>query len=121
MISLLKSWETSPAFLYFLIEQRKKSTLRLNMTITFAERADQLCDRLREMEHHAEEGDQLFYCAYLLGLLGLHSGTEGEGQKVFDNAFTTILQETLEVEGVMESDQENITALWATICKKEIS
>jgi hypothetical protein len=57
----------------------------------------------------------------LLGLLGLHSGTEGEGQKVFDNAFTTILQETLEVEGVMESDQENITALWETICKKEIS
>jgi hypothetical protein len=34
------------------------------MTITFAERADQLCDRLREMEHHAEEGDPLFYCAY---------------------------------------------------------
>jgi hypothetical protein len=91
------------------------------MIITFAERADQLCDRLREMEYHAEEGDHLFYCAYLLGLFGLHSGTEGEGQKVFDNAFTTILQETLEVEGVMESDQENITALWETICKKEIS
>ncbi|BDX01706.1 hypothetical protein MACH16_04540 [Marinomonas pontica] len=85
------------------------------MTMTFAERADQLCDTLRDMEHHAEEGDQLFYCAYLLGLLGLHSSVEGEGQSEFDAAFTGILQETLVAEGVTDADQENITALWDTV------
>ncbi|WP_417561032.1 hypothetical protein [Marinomonas sp.] len=85
------------------------------MTITFAERADQLCDRLRDMEHQAEEGDQLFYCAYLLGLLGLHSSTEGEGQDEFDRAFTEILQDTLEAEGVTDSDQGSIQALWETV------
>ena len=85
------------------------------MTITFAERADQLCDRLRDMEHQAEEGDQLFYCAYLLGLLGLHSSVEGEGRDEFDHAFTDVLQETLEAEGVIEGDQENIKALWQSV------
>ncbi|NLQ17380.1 hypothetical protein HGG82_07040 [Marinomonas sp. M1K-6] len=88
------------------------------MIMTFAERADQLCDRLRDMEHQAEEGDQLFYCAYLLGLLGLHSSVEGEGQEEFDRAFTGTLQETLEAEGVTPSDQENITALWKAVCAK---
>ena len=87
------------------------------MTMTFAERADQLCDRLRDMEHHAEEGDQLFYCAYLLGLLGLHSSIEGEGRHEFDRVFSTILQETLEAEGVTDEDQESITALWTLICQ----
>jgi hypothetical protein len=87
------------------------------MTMNFAERADQLCDRLREIEHGAEEGDQLFYCAYLLGLLGLHSSVEGEGQNEFDQAFSGVLQETLEAEGVTESDQESITTLWQSICK----
>ena len=85
------------------------------MTITFAERADQLCDRLRDMEHQAEEGDQLFYCAYLLGLLGRHSSVEGEGQDEFDQAFTEALQETLEAEGVTDSDQANIKALWVEV------
>ena len=40
------------------------------MTMTFAERADQLCDRLRDMEHHAEEGDQLFIAHIFLGFWG---------------------------------------------------
>ena len=88
------------------------------MTITFAERADQLCDTLRDMEHHAEEGDQLFYCAYLLGLLGLHSSVEGEGKEEFDRVFGEILQETLEAEGVVENDQDNIKALWEAVCLK---
>lgn len=85
------------------------------MTITFAERADQLCDRLRDREHQAEEGDQLFYCAYLLGLLGLHSSTEGEGRDEFDHAFTGVLQDTLEAEGVTDGDQESIKSLWETV------
>ena len=89
------------------------------MTMTFAERADQLCDRLRDMEHHAEEGDQLFYCAYLLGLLGLHSSAEGEGKEAFDQDFSEVLQETLDAEGVTTSDQANITSLWQTVCSKE--
>lgn len=115
-----------PAFLYFIIEiiacllcrgfkTDIKNNVRSNMTMTFAERADQLCDRLRDMEHHAEEGDQLFYCAYLLGLLGLHSSVEGEGQEEFDRAFTEILQETLEAEGVTDEDQDNIKALWVQV------
>ncbi len=97
---------------------KNTSIQRVDMTMTFAERADQLCDRLRDMEHHAEEGDQLFYCAYLLGLLGLHSSAEGEGNDAFDQAFTVILQETLDAEGVTEKDQTNITSLWQTVCSK---
>lgn len=88
------------------------------MTITFADRADQLCDKLREIEHQAEEGDQLFYCAYLLGLLGLHSSTEGEGKSAFDAAFTDVLKETLIAEGVVEADQEQILALWNAVCEQ---
>ncbi|MCB5163065.1 hypothetical protein [Marinomonas algarum] len=90
------------------------------MTMTFSERADQLCDTLREIEHQAEEGDELFYCAYLLGLLGLHSSAEGEGKEAFDVAFTGTLTETLEAEGVVESDQTNILTLWQTVCKRAV-
>lgn len=85
--------------------------------MTFAERADQLCDKLRELEHQAEEGDQLFYCAYLLGLLGLHSSIEGEGSKAFDANFDAILHETIEVENLTEGDQEYILTLWKTVCE----
>lgn len=86
------------------------------MIITFAERADQLCDTLRDMEHDAEEGDQLFYCAYLLGLLGLYSSTEGEGKTAFDEEFSAVLKETLIAEGVEDTDQLNITTLWQAVC-----
>ncbi|TYL46757.1 hypothetical protein [Marinomonas sp. IMCC 4694] len=86
------------------------------MTMTFAERADQLCDTLRDMEHNAEEGDHLFYCAYLLGLLGLYSSTEGEGEAAFDEGFGAVLKETLIAEGVEDTDQLNITALWQAVC-----
>lgn len=88
------------------------------MTITFAERADQLCDALREIEHHLEEGDELFYCAYLLGLLGLHSSAEGEGQAEFDEAFEGTLMDTLEAENVSEEDQALIIALWKQTIEK---
>ena len=85
------------------------------MTMIFADRADQLCDRLREIEHQAEKGDQLFYCAYLLGLLGLYSSTEGENE--FDHFFTAVLKEALEAENVVEVDQKHILVLWETVCK----
>jgi len=85
------------------------------MSVTFADRADQLCDKLRELEHQAEEGDQLFYCAYLLGLLGLHSSVEGEGADEFDFAFEGTLKETLESEGVSEADQQEILQLWMSV------
>ena len=88
------------------------------MTMTFAERADQLCDTLREFEHQAEEGDQLFYCAYLLGLLGLHGNAEGEGQQAFDSAFENTLKDTLESEGVTAEDQQQILALWQQTCER---
>jgi hypothetical protein len=87
------------------------------MTMMFAERADQLCDRLRDIEHQAEEGDQLFYCAYLLGLLGLHSSMEGEGKVEFDLMFDGILRETIESENVTEEDQKYILTLWEMVCK----
>lgn len=90
------------------------------MAITFAERADQLSDALREIEHHAEEGDQLFYCAYLLGLLGLHSSAEGEGAAEFDEAFEGTLRDTLEAESVGDLDQESILALWRETCKQAV-
>lgn len=80
--------------------------------ITYAERSDALCDTLRDLEHQAEDGDQLFYCAYLLGLLGLHSAAEGEGADEFDAYFDTELKATLEAEGVSEKDQDAILELW---------
>ncbi|MCV2403692.1 hypothetical protein OFY17_12495 [Marinomonas sp. C2222] len=85
--------------------------------MTFAERADQLCDKLRDIEHNAADGDQLFYCAYLLGLLGLHSSVEGDGAE-FDNAFTGTLQETLDAESVTEDDQQKILTLWKSVCEE---
>ena len=88
------------------------------MAITFAERADQLSDALREIEHQAEEGDQLFYCAYLLGLLGLHSSAEGEGSYLFDSAFEGTLRDTLEAENVTPEDQASILDLWQQTCDR---
>jgi hypothetical protein len=90
---------------------------RIEMPITFAERADQLSDSLRDIEHQAEEGDQLFYCAYLLGLLGLHSSAEGEGSDQFDSAFEGTLRDTLEAENVTPEDQASILELWEQTCK----
>ncbi|ETX10549.1 hypothetical protein MUS1_15080 [Marinomonas ushuaiensis DSM 15871] len=87
------------------------------MTMTFADRADQLCDKLREIEHQAEEGDELFHCAYLLGLLGLHSSIEGDGSEEFDANFDAILHETIEAENLTESDQEYILSLWKAVCE----
>lgn len=79
---------------------------------TYAERADFLSEKLRELEHQAQDGDQLFYCAYLLGLLGLYSAVEGEGQTEFDDYFKQELEQTLNAEGVSEQDQANILSLW---------
>lgn len=82
---------------------------------TYAERSDALCDTLRDLEHQAQDGDQLFYCAYLLGLLGLHSAAEGDGADEFDAYFESELKATLEAEGVSEQDQEAILALWQQV------
>lgn len=82
---------------------------------TYAERSDALCDTLRDLEHQAQDGDQLFYCAYLLGLLGLHSAAEGDGADEFDAYFESELKATLEAEGVSGQDQEAILALWQQV------
>lgn len=82
---------------------------------TYAERSDALCETLRDLEHQAQDGDQLFYCAYLLGLLGLHSAAEGEGADEFDTYFEAELKVTLEAEGVSEQDQAAILALWQQV------
>ena len=81
------------------------------MPLSFAERSDQLCDKLRELEHHTTDADQLFYCAYLLGLLGVHGGVEGSGQQEFDQAFELALQDTLKQENVSQNDQTAIISL----------
>lgn len=83
--------------------------------MTYAERSDALCEKLRELEHQADDGDQLFYCAYLLGLLGLHSAVEGEGAEAFDAYFKDVLVDTLEAERVSEQDQAAILSLWDTV------
>jgi hypothetical protein len=82
---------------------------------TFAERADQLSDQLRELEHQAEDNDQLFFCAYLLGLLGLHSAVEGEGADDFDAHFSDALTATMADENMTEADQAAILALWQQV------
>ena len=81
------------------------------MSLSYAERSDQLCDKLRELEHQAADADQLFYCAYLLGLLGVYGGVEGSGQQAFDQAFELALQDTLKQENVAQNDQSAILDL----------
>lgn len=83
------------------------------MTVTYAVRVEQLCNTLREIEHHSEEGDELFYCAYLLGLLGLYGNAEGEEH--FDHFFRHVLLDALEAEKVTGEDRKNIIGLWETI------
>ncbi len=85
------------------------------MTMSFAQRADQVCDQLREIEHQTEDSDTLFFCAYLLGLLGVHGGIEAEGQVEFDNNFEAALREAFENENMSEEDQTQILALWHKI------
>ncbi|MFT2111224.1 hypothetical protein [Marinomonas sp. 2405UD68-3] len=81
------------------------------MSLSFAERSDQLCGQLHTLEHQTDDQDQLFYCAYLLGLLGVHGGLDGMGAAEFDQHFKEELQETLEREAVSETDQKNILSL----------
>ncbi len=85
------------------------------MSISFAERSDQLCDQLRTLEHQTDDQDQLFYCAYLLGLLGVHGGLDSQGSDAFDQSFKEELQTTLEREAVSETDQKNILSLLNTL------
>ena len=82
------------------------------MTMSFAQRADQISDKLREIEHQAEDSDTLFFCAYLLGLLGVHGGIEAEGQAEFDANFEADLKDAFENENMSASDQQSILALW---------
>lgn len=82
------------------------------MTMSFAERSDQICDQLRETEHQTEDSDTLFFCAYLLGLLGVHGGIDAQGQAEFDENFEAALKEAFENENMSEADQESILALW---------
>lgn len=82
------------------------------MAISFAQRSDQICDQLREIEHNTEDSDTLFFCAYLLGLLGVHGGIDAEGQAEFDANFEAALKEAFESENMSDDDQTQILALW---------
>ncbi|WP_191603513.1 hypothetical protein [Marinomonas algicola] len=85
------------------------------MTISFAERSDQLCDQLRTLEHQTDDSDTLFYCAYLLGLLGVHGGIEAEGKEEFDLSFSQELYDTLTREAVSEEDKKQILSLLESV------
>lgn len=85
------------------------------MTMSFAQRADQVSDKLREIEHQTEDSDSLFFCAYLLGLLGVHGGIEAEGQAEFNANFVVDLNEAFEKENMSSSDQQSILDLWYKI------
>ena len=82
------------------------------MTMSFAQRADQICDQLREIEHHTEDSDTLFFCAYLLGLLGVHGGIDAQGQTEFDENFEAALKEAFANENMSDEDQAQILNLW---------
>ena len=82
------------------------------MTISFAQRADQICDKLREIEHTTEDNDTLFFCAYLLGLLGVHGGIDAHGQVEFDENFEAALKDAFVNENMSKEDQAQILALW---------
>ncbi|MCZ2720991.1 hypothetical protein O1D97_04840 [Marinomonas sp. 15G1-11] len=85
------------------------------MVISFAERSDQLCDQLRTIEHQSEDSDTLFYCAYLLGLLGVHGGIDAEGKEEFDTSFNQELNDVLEREAVSEQDKQQILSLLESV------
>ncbi|WP_438462247.1 YfcL family protein [Marinomonas sp. PE14-40] len=82
------------------------------MTMSFAQRADQICDQLREIEHTTEDNDTLFFCAYLLGLLGVHGGIDAHGQVEFDENFEAALKDAFANENMSKEDQAQILALW---------
>ena len=82
------------------------------MTLSFAQRADDISDKLREIEHQSEDGDTLFFCAYLLGLLGVHGGIDDHGQEKFDQNFESALNEAFTQENMSSVDQEEILNLW---------
>jgi len=82
------------------------------MTMSFAQRSDQICDTLREIEHQTEDSDSLFFCAYLLGLLGVHGGIDAHGQAEFDENFEAALIDAFHNENMSEADQTSILALW---------
>ena len=82
------------------------------MTMSFAQRADQICDKLREIEHTTEDNDTLFFCAYLLGLLGVHGGIDAHGQVEFDENFEAALKDAFVNENMSKEDQAQILALW---------
>ncbi|ADZ89935.1 hypothetical protein GV054_03330 [Marinomonas mediterranea] len=85
------------------------------MTLNFSERADQLTDQLRIIEHESHDSDELFYCAYILGLLGLHSSVEGDGSLTFDQYFYNELQATISAENLTEEDRAAINTLWKKV------
>lgn len=78
---------------------------------------DQLCDALRDIEDTAEEGDELFYCSYLLGLLGIQAGAidDSVDKASFNSHFVQTLSNTMQQEKLSVEDQKAITRLWEKI------
>lgn len=85
------------------------------MTLSYADLSDQLSDQLRDIEHKSHNPDELFHCAYLLGLLGVVGGEAKEGADEFATQFDQLLKHSLESEKVPASDQEAILFLWKKI------
>ncbi|TDO96004.1 YfcL family protein [Marinomonas balearica] len=85
------------------------------MTTHFSERADQLTEQLRAIEHATQDSDELFYCAYIMGLLGLHSSVEGDACVTFDQYFYDELQATISAENLTDQDKNAVNLLWEKV------
>lgn len=78
----------------------------------------QVCDALREIEHHSNDNDELFYCSYLLGLLGLQASEDLSSVVEFNQYFTEQLTSSMQQEKLNQADQTCIQQLWSGLKKQ---
>jgi len=90
------------------------------MNTFYNEHYSKICRILREIEEQSECSDELFYCSYLLGLLGIQEDNMSETKAFkdkyeFDGAFLHSLLDAMKQENIIKEDQSNICLLWEKI------
>ena len=75
----------------------------------------QLCDVLKEIEHHSDNSDELFYCSYILSLLGLMDLEQELSFVEFGDAFLVFLRTSMQQENITQNDQDHILQLWKKV------
>lgn len=85
------------------------------MSSAVKNRSEMLSNALREIEHCSDDNDELFYCSYILGLLGLHDHEDMAADRGFDGFFLESLQTSMSQENITAEDQKNIMQLWHKI------